>query len=794
MDRLKDEGKGNALETQNQAPAQDNEQMKAENSKKMVEKRAENEEKDKKEEGLLLAIDGAKIKFNAHSGTFKVLNDVPTTQDKLTGTVVEKQVLNFIFEDGFVLNTLTEWQNVGSVKVQDNEVLLKKSFMPGVGAIPGTPPESGNVEFSNSGQVNIPESIEPIGAPIPDNIILEQTFVACIDFYRSQLNANGKFGKEDTQYNGEFGFDRFDKKSYAEGLASKYEKLSGITPKEKTYGDKKEYLCSYLSIWAPNTDHNKDNKKSKVFLYIKANEASVKSKTNEGEIELTSSDDNIRISPGVIKLSVKGTPQKISIECTGALDKDVMVIAKAKGQPQELGKLIVKRNTIYKTIIQPVKVTFGTVASTESKDIPHVDLIKNIVQLFNENSFNQAYIFGELAATTKQVTFLESEFKSSFNDIDGKRYLEYSATSKQKALKYDELIGRRYEANNSGKADQQRREELLNKNIENLLKDIDNKYGYKSGDLKKAKKMHEDHKVTNIWNDPKIKVLYEDFVKEKAEYNRLYPNSFKLDQNGKIYFFYTEDIHGAGSPEKEIQAFSLINSGTAQIFNSALTDKDAASLIIHELGHAFGLRHPFEAQVMGKYQVKEDGQKYKQDYESEIESLTIEINSVIKPNIGNLEKLEAISKKDNIPISDLQGLTLLNEKYTSLEGMVTSKYSFTNFETNFIDFITNDVISLEGKELSQISSNELTLSREKENLKIKEEELERLKKERKKANSYEELSNSRSNSETLENYLDYRQKTDGTFNSNFQYKSFYQWQWQDMINLGKTKKYLIEIK
>ena len=794
MDRLKNEGEGAAPETQDQNPTQDNNQVKAANKKKQDDRRKENENKDKTEEGLLLAIDGAKIKFNAHQGTFKVLNDVPTTQDKLTGTVVEKQIPNFIFDDGFVLNTLTEWQKFGNVKVQDNEVLLKNSFLPGVGAIPGQSPESGKVEFSNSGQVNIPESIVSIGAPIPDNTILEQNFIACIDFYRSQLSADGKFGKDDTQYNGEFGFDRFDKKVCAEGLASKYEKLPDITPKEKTYGDKKEYLCPYLSIWAPNADNNKDNKKSKVFLYIKANEASVKSKINEAEIELTSSDDNIKISPDVIKLSVKGTPQKISIECTGALDKDVMVIAKAKGQPQELGKLIIKRNTIYKTIIQPVKVTFGTVASTESKDIPDVDLIKNIVKLFNENSFNQAYIFGELAAATKEVTFLESEFKSSFNDIDGKRYLEYSATSKQKAFKYDELIGRRYEANNSGKSDQQRREELLNKKIENLLKDIDNMYGYKSGDLKKAKKMHEDHKVTNIWNDPKIKLLYEDFVKEKTEYNRLYPNSFKLDQNGKIYFFYTEDIHGAGSPEKEIQAFSLINSGTAQIFNSALTDKDAASLIIHELGHAFGLRHPFEAQVMGKYQVKEDGQKYKQDYENEIESLAIEINSVIKTNIGNLEKLEAMSKKENIPISDLQGLTLLNEKYTSLEGMVTSKYSFTNFETDFVNFVTNDVISLEGKELSKISSNELTLSREKENLKIKEEELERLKKEHKKANSYEELSNSRSNSETLENYLDYRQKTDGTFNSNFQYKSFYQWQWKDMINLGKAKKYLIEIK
>ncbi|QPQ50553.1 hypothetical protein H3Z85_13950 [Chryseobacterium indologenes] len=116
MDRVKNEGVGNTPETQNQAAAQDIEQMKAGNSKKMEEKRAENDEKDKKEEGLLLAIDGAKIKFNAHLGTFKVLNDVPTTQDKLTGTVVEKQVPNFIFDDGFILTQPAEWQNFGTVK------------------------------------------------------------------------------------------------------------------------------------------------------------------------------------------------------------------------------------------------------------------------------------------------------------------------------------------------------------------------------------------------------------------------------------------------------------------------------------------------------------------------------------------------------------------------------------------------------------------------------------------------------------------------------------------------------
>lgn len=166
MDRLDNENK---LQTENQSPVQDNEKLMSANSQKMEEKRAENEEKDKNEEGLLLAIDGAKVKFNAHMGEFKVLNDVPTTQGKLTGTVVEKQILNFTFYDGFQMISLTEWQDFGTAKVQDNFVLLKKSTLPGIGKMPGNiPPENGKIEFVDSGQVNMPEGLSTVGAPLPD--------------------------------------------------------------------------------------------------------------------------------------------------------------------------------------------------------------------------------------------------------------------------------------------------------------------------------------------------------------------------------------------------------------------------------------------------------------------------------------------------------------------------------------------------------------------------------------------------------------------------------------------------
>lgn len=144
------------------------EEIKAANTQKMEKSRKVRQEVDKKAEDQLIVIHGAQIKFNTHLGEFNVLSDVPTTQDRQTGTVVEKQAANFSFYDGFRLLSLTEWQDFGTIQVQDNHVLLQKSFLPAVGKMPGNvPPESGNLQFVNSAQANVPDQINTAGAPVP---------------------------------------------------------------------------------------------------------------------------------------------------------------------------------------------------------------------------------------------------------------------------------------------------------------------------------------------------------------------------------------------------------------------------------------------------------------------------------------------------------------------------------------------------------------------------------------------------------------------------------------------------
>ncbi|UKB85200.1 hypothetical protein LF887_06125 [Chryseobacterium sp. MEBOG06] len=48
-------------------------------------------------------------------------------------------------------------------------MLLKKSTLPGTGKMPGNiPPETGKIEFVTSGQINVPESVDSKGAPVPE--------------------------------------------------------------------------------------------------------------------------------------------------------------------------------------------------------------------------------------------------------------------------------------------------------------------------------------------------------------------------------------------------------------------------------------------------------------------------------------------------------------------------------------------------------------------------------------------------------------------------------------------------
>ena len=141
------------------------------NQKRMEAIEKEQEKEDKAQEDQLFVINGAKVKFGPHIGTFKVLSDTPTIQSKTVGTQIENAPLNFTFEDGFQLLTLTQWQDMGDAKFQGNVALIKKSTIVSTGKMSpaNAPIESGKIEFINSGQINVPENIDTTGMPLLAN-------------------------------------------------------------------------------------------------------------------------------------------------------------------------------------------------------------------------------------------------------------------------------------------------------------------------------------------------------------------------------------------------------------------------------------------------------------------------------------------------------------------------------------------------------------------------------------------------------------------------------------------------
>ncbi|PZQ87310.1 MAG: hypothetical protein DI548_06050 [Flavobacterium johnsoniae] len=163
------------------------EDVKENNKKEIAEKREEREKEDKVSEDLKLVIDMAKIQCTLCTnpqGILKVNFDTPTTQDKLTATVVEKDMRSLIFMGTCTKSPnsaapcasvmqLGEWKDVGTLKVQDKFPLLKKSTIPcNYGG--------STIEITDSGQRSEPTQL-PAGAPLPKKTDEEYKCTYCDD-------------------------------------------------------------------------------------------------------------------------------------------------------------------------------------------------------------------------------------------------------------------------------------------------------------------------------------------------------------------------------------------------------------------------------------------------------------------------------------------------------------------------------------------------------------------------------------------------------------------------------------
>lgn len=642
----------------------------------------------------------------------------------------------------------------------------------------------------------------------PSKVFTNEVFTACIQFYRSKEQAAGKYGNKDLTYKGEFGFDKFDKKVCAEGLVSEYEILDGIIPNDEVITGVKKYVCPYLTIWPPHVEGNLDTKKSKITVYVKAEKGTIEL-AKSSDIEFTSSNKNISIlGTKVVPLTIDGEAQPLTLECKGPFEKDVTIEARAKGEFEILGKLIIKANAIrYKTIIQPVELIFGATENLTNHEAPHTSFIQNLVDEFNNNSFNQAYIYGELAPKTKIITLQKSEFEKEgllSTKEDGKLYLKKDTEDDKSTKKYNDKVEQRFSASLvKGGIDKDNAKNELQKAIVEILTQFGKEYSFKKdGDINYTLKQYQNKIATTAWNKPNVQKAYQDYITAKSKYDALGNDDISLNKDKKLHFFYTNSIHGAKNPDEKVLAYAELSSGVAHIFESALTSPDATTVILHELGHSLGLQHSFDKEKLGTYAIKENGKRYKDDIEKEIEFL----KGDDKKNDGEIKRLENQKKKieknqkTNANQNEIITLSNLKTKYSILQNCIDNKreFSIQFFEDFFIRNLNSNSLSAIVTEANSLNlvSDMRYLTKEEIDTKIVEAEkkLEQLKLEKKNAEEAKIFERAQQQSKTIENYMDYYQDSSKNTNPDFERKSYYQWQWNEMQRTGIQNKYLEEIK
>lgn len=655
-------------------------------------------------------------------------------------------------------------------------------------------------------------------------------------FFRSEDHLDGDLGAYDNGYQGEFGFDHYDENvdgtaklavkyfPKVEEIGENYRApfLSLWAPKSKL-GKSIPLVNGFnprtkATIWMKVIrDESKDPDKDSGTIYFDTGSSSVKiNGLKTGTFKDGSSVD---------KEFKKDDKYSFEVECTDVFKEFIhIVFREGSASGKVIGILhVIPNYKLYTTNLRFVDVRFsGTERGLKTVKGKHKEADR-LEKFCNANSFNQMFIHTKVLDGSEKL-WLDNKWQNSAHlDTDSQYYVPKSL---QRTF-FNEVVNEynKQYALNTGPED-----ERIQSEINNIIDQTDR---YPSKELKKKKKeatkaakklaklvkrkffgkyKKEEYRIAKLSKDLDIQLAQDEYEEAIVPYRNLLwlEVKGKLDKDPKYGPFY-ESVHELMMKGEQIAIFSrggrpdLSNMllvfmipgiaaitddvqhgsgvagithtgvGNVQMFNLALEDKTSRKeeLIVHEIGHAFGLPHPFEQNVDSFDDDHEFDQKLKEFKDQKDKA------------IAELEKPEE-AEDGAIPLIDM--VAFYDGKGRLYERAANQAF-IRNGQFRYIDHLMtvnemNEDIQDELEAMQGISSD----GREEVKKQTKEEieaEYNRKVKElgEKRSRIYEEvLDLDEGNSK--ENYMDYGE---------FQRKSFWYWQLVKMHCSGAPLK-IHEIK
>ena len=360
---------------------------------------AQDVEKAQKEEiqsqkDKLVVIDEAKYQFGAHLATFKPLTKTPSIQGKTVGTIVETQPVNFSFADGFQLTSLGQWEKYGTIKFQNNEVILQGSEISYVGQIPGSNTvETGKAKCIQSGQKKTLEHIDTTNEAFPSYKTPPPSTNCIVKF---SLNEN---------YSNLFGFD-----SYEVSMKDCKDKKKLKDEYEKIIVCGKEYVLPWMSLRQGAT--------ATLMVNISAKKTPVK-------ITFDDPDSNFKFTPE--EFTIQKESQSITIECVKTFTNNytlrVLADGEIAGGIQFIGNTIKKLKfpvNWYKVIVNPTDL--GNLNSIVKKEF---------IETYCKKAFEASLIDIEINEIKTPIDI--SNIKTNFYNRNG-RVILFEENEKTKVI------------------------------------------------------------------------------------------------------------------------------------------------------------------------------------------------------------------------------------------------------------------------------------------------------------------------------------------------------------------------